>query len=53
MRFYSIQLRQYVEVMDSEVKIMTMKSGKKAAQAVIKKNGKTVTVFKILSEKGA
>ncbi len=49
MKFYNVKTRQPVEILDSEVTVVTMKNGKKAAQAV--DNG--VKVFKILSKEDA
>lgn len=47
-KFYSVQTRQTVEVPDSEVEIVTMKNGKKAAKAQITKNGQILKLFKIV-----
>ncbi len=49
MKFYNVKTRTLVEVPDSEVTVVTMKNGKKAAQAV--SNG--TKVFKILSKEDA
>jgi hypothetical protein len=49
LRFYSVQTREFVEVPDSEVEVVTMKNGKKAAKAT--KDGKKL--FKILSKDDA
>ena len=45
MKFYNVKTRESVDVPDSEITVVTMKNGKKAAQAV--SNG--TKVFKILS----
>lgn len=50
MKFYSVQLREFVEVPDSKVKYVTMKNGRKAARAEIQKNGKTIKLFKIIGK---
>lgn len=49
MKFYNVKTRQPVEVPDDQVKVVTMKNGKKAAQA--EANG--VRMFKILSKEDA
>ncbi len=49
MKFYNVKIRESVEVPDSEVTIVTMKNGRKAAQAT--SNG--VKMFKILSKEDA
>lgn len=49
MKFYNVKTRQAVEVPDSEVTIVTMKNGKKAAQAT--DNG--TKMFKIISKEDA
>jgi hypothetical protein len=49
MKFYNVKTRQSVEISDSEVTVVTMKNGKKAAQAV--KDG--MKLFKILSKEDA
>lgn len=50
MKFYSLQLREFIEVPDSDVQIIIMKNGKQAAQAVIIRNGRTLKLFKILGK---
>ena len=50
MKFYSVQIRETVEVPDSEVEVITMKNGKKAVQATVEKNGKTLKLFKIVGK---
>jgi hypothetical protein len=49
MKFYNVKTRQSVEVPDSEVEVITMKNGKKAAKAVV--NG--MKLFKIMSAEDA
>jgi len=49
MKFYSVQIRETIEVPNSEVEVITMKNGKKAVQAVVEKNGKELKLFKIIS----
>lgn len=52
-KFYSVQLREFVEVDDSKVEVVTMKNGKKAAKAMVMKDGKEIKLFKILSKEDA
>ncbi|MBI2330559.1 hypothetical protein HYU94_04150 [Candidatus Daviesbacteria bacterium] len=49
MKFYNVKTRTPVEVPDSEVTVVTMKNGKKAAQAM----SGGVKMFKILSREDA
>lgn len=49
MKFYNVKTRESVEVADSQVQVVTMKNGKKAAQAEV--NG--TKLFKILSKEDA
>lgn len=49
MQFYNVKTRSSVDVPDSEVEVVTMKNGKKAAKAT--HNG--VGMFKILSKEDA
>lgn len=49
MKFYNVKTRQTVDVPDAEVKIVTMKNGRKAAQA----EAGGVKMFKILSRDDA
>jgi len=53
MQFYSVQLRKKVDVSESEVQVITMKNGKKAAQATVVVDGRTIKLFKILSKDDA
>ncbi len=50
MKFYNFQLREIIEVADKEVKIITMKNGRKAGQTTIVRNGKSLKLFKILGK---
>lgn len=52
-KFYSVQIRESVEVPDDKVEVVTMKNGKLAAKAVINKDGKELKLFKILSKEDA
>lgn len=49
LKFYNVKTRQAVEVPDSEVEVVTMKNGKKAAKA----ESGGVKMFKILSKEDA
>ncbi len=53
MQFYSVQIKDKVEVEDSQVEIVTMENGKKAAKATVVKDGKELKLFKFLSETAA
>ncbi len=53
MRFYSVQIRDFVEVPDNEVEVFTMKNGKKAARATATRDGRELKLFKILSKEDA
>ncbi len=46
MQFYNVKLRKMIEVPDSEVTVVTMKNGKKAAQATFE----GMKLFKIISK---
>lgn len=50
MKFYSVQIREFVEVPDEKVQMITMKNGKKAAKAEVTKSGKTLKLFKIVGK---
>ena len=52
-KFYSVQIKEHVEVDESEVEVVTMENGRKAAKAEIEKDGKTLKLFKFLSEEDA
>lgn len=49
MKFYSVQLREYVEVPDSEVEYVTAKNGRKAATAQVTRDGKTIKLTKFVA----
>jgi hypothetical protein len=49
LKFYNVKTRQFVEVSDDQVTVVTMKNGKKAAKA--ESNG--MKLFKILSKDDA
>ena len=49
-KFYSVQIRESIEVPDGDVEVVTMKNGKKAAKATVTKDGRELKLFKILSK---
>jgi hypothetical protein len=49
MKFYNVKTRQAMEIPDSQITIITMKNGKKAAKA--ESNG--IKLFKILNNEDA
>lgn len=49
LRFYNVKTREFVEVSDDQVKVVTMSNGKPAVQAEV--NG--VKLFKIVSKADA
>lgn len=49
MKFYNVKTKQSVEVPDDQVRVVTMKNGKKAAQT--EANG--VKMFRIISQEEA
>ncbi len=48
MTFYSVQIKENVDVPDDQVEVVTMKNGKKAARATVDREGKTLKLFKFL-----
>lgn len=50
-KFYSVQIRESIEVPDEDVEVVTMKNGKLAAKAVVVKDGRELKLVKILSKK--
>jgi hypothetical protein len=50
MKFYSVQLKENVEVADKDLEVVTMKNGRKAARATIEKGGQTLKLFRILGK---
>ncbi len=48
MTFYSVQIKESVDVPDDQVEVVTMKNGKKAARATVEREGKTLKLFKFL-----
>ena len=52
-KFYSVQIKDHVEVDESQVEVVTMENGRKAAKAEIERDGKTLKLFKFLSDEDA
>ena len=52
-KFYSVQIKDHVEVDESEVEVVTMENGRKAAKAEVERDGKTLKLFKFLSDEDA
>jgi hypothetical protein len=52
-KFYSVQIKEHVEVPESDVEVVTMENGRKAAKAEIVRDGKTLKLFKFLSDEDA
>jgi len=48
MTFYSVQIKESIDVPDDQVEVVTMKNGKKAARATVDREGKTLKLFKFL-----
>ncbi len=52
-KFYSVQIKDHVEVDESQIEVVTMENGRKAAKAEVEKDGKTLKLFKFLSDADA
>ncbi len=48
MQFYSLQIKETIEVPDAQVERTTMANGRPAARATINRDGKTLKLFKFL-----
>jgi hypothetical protein len=48
MEFYSVQLREKIEVPDNDVEITVAENGRRQARATVQKNGKAIKLFKFL-----
>ncbi len=48
MEFYSVQLREKIEVPDNEVAITVAENGRRQARATVQKDGKVIKLFKFL-----
>ncbi len=51
--FYSVQIKDHIQVDESEVEVVTMENGRKAAKAEVERDGKTLKLFKFLSAEDA
>ena len=49
MKFYSVQLREYLDVPDNQVEYVTAKNGRRAAKAEVTRDGKTIKLTKFVS----
>ncbi len=49
MKFYSVQLREYIEVPDGDVQYVTAKNGRRAATAQVTRDGKTIKLTKFVA----
>lgn len=49
MKFYSVQLREYLEVPDGDVQYVTAKNGRRAAKAEVMRDGKKIKLTKFVS----
>ncbi len=49
-KFYSVQLREYIEVPDNQVRYITAKNGRKAAQAEVERDGKKIKLMKFVGK---
>ncbi len=53
MEFYSVQLREKMEVPDTDVDITTAENGRRQARATVQRDGKAIKLFKFLPNAGA
>ncbi len=50
MKFYSVQIREHIEIDDKEIVVKTLKNGRKAATASKEIKGQKVNLFRILGK---
>jgi hypothetical protein len=50
MKFYSVQLREYIDVPDDKVQYITAKNGRRAAQAEVERAGKKIKLMKFVGK---
>ena len=50
MKFYSVQLREFIEIPDGNVTYVTTKNGRKAATAEVDRGGKKIKLTKFVKE---
>ncbi len=48
MEFYSVQLREKIEVPDTDVEITTAENGRRQARATVQREGTAIKLFKFL-----
>ncbi len=48
MEFYSVQLREKIEVPDTDVEITTAENGRRQARATVQREGTVIKLFKFL-----
>jgi secreted protein with Ig-like and vWFA domain len=48
MEFYSVQLREKIEVPDNDVAITVAENGRRQARATVQRDGKAIKLFKFL-----
>jgi len=48
MEFYSVQLREKIDVPDNEVEITVAENGRRQARATVQRDGKAIKLFKFL-----
>ncbi len=53
MEFYSVQLREKIEVPDNEVEITVAENGRRQARATVQRDGKAIKLFKFLPNAAA
>jgi len=53
MEFYSVQLREKIEVPDTDVEITVAENGRRQARATVQKGGKAIKLFKFLPNEAA
>jgi len=53
MEFYSVQLREKIEVPDTDVEITMAENGRRQARATVQRDGKAIKLFKFLLNAGA
>ena len=53
MEFYSVQLREKIEVPETDVDITTAENGRRQARATVQRDGKVIKLFKFLPNETA
>ncbi len=52
MEFYSVQLREKIEVPDTDVEITVAENGRRQARATVQKEGKAIKLFQVPAQRG-